>query len=219
MHKITLLLLVVAATSCDDDRHKSVRVSTDASAVRCESSYWFPKMSEIPPIVPAVPDDFIPGVVTSKYVGDGKPTLVWGRVDNIRSLNEGATYTSPIFVITELDGSEEPMVITPANREEFISNYAAAGFSDIKCGTGRIDGGTMEWSSMRLANDYSLAFDLSKPGRRNRIVVSLLAGEAGLPVWEKVLNSITRSEQGGGGNALEPPSHPSTAPSKTRATP
>jgi len=27
------------------------------------------------------------------------------------------------------------------------------------------------------------------------------------------------SEQGGGGNALEPPSHPSTAPSKTRATP
>ena len=29
----------------------------------------------------------------------------------------------------------------------------------------------------------------------------------------------TPTEQDGGGNALEPPSHPSTAPSKTRATP
>ncbi len=150
-------------------------------------------MSEVPPIVPAVPDDFIPGVVTNKHVGDGKPTLVWGRVGDIRSLNEGATLTSPIFVITESVGRMDPMVITPANREEFISNYAAAGFSDIKCGTGRIDDWALEWSSMRLADDYALGVALSKQGMKTQIVVSLLSGEAGLPVWEKFLTELQKA--------------------------
>ena len=162
-------------------------------------------MSEIPPIVPAVPDDFIPGVVTNKYIGDGKPTLVWGNIGDIRSLNEGATCTQPFFVITERVGSENPMEITPANREKFITNYAASGFTDIKYGTGRIDGWSLEWSSMRLSDDYSLAVALSKPGRKNQILVSLLAGEAGLPVWDKFLKGITKSEQAAASDGDKPP--------------
>ena len=37
--------------------------------------------------------------------------------------------------------------------------------------------------------------------------------------WRLHANKIQEGEQDGGGNALEPPSHPSTAPSKSRATP
>ena len=38
-------------------------------------------------------------------------------------------------------------------------------------------------------------------------------------VERAIQNTNKEGEQGGGGNALEPPSHPSTAPTKTRATP
>ena len=102
--------------------------------------------------------------------------------------------SSPIFVITELVQSADAMDITPAKKEEFIGNYAAAGYKDIKCGTAKAGGWTVEWASMRHADDWDLSASLSKPGRNSRIVVQLIAGEADLPVWERFLKGITKSE-------------------------
>src|SRR6478752_9451023 len=114
MRNIALLLLISATTSCDDSRKPPVRSAANADEVRRSSAYWFPNMETAPPMVPTLPDDFIPGFVTNKYVGGGTPTIVWGRFEDIQKLNQGATVTPPIFAISEgppPDGSE---IITPA---------------------------------------------------------------------------------------------------------
>ena len=56
----------------------------------------------------------------------------------------------------------------------------------------------------------------------NRIDMEFVLDQTFLPALISSLDHAIKeseSEQDGGGNALEPPSHPSTAPSKSRATP
>ena len=52
--------------------------------------------------------------------------------------------------------------------------------------------------------------------REPRIVASLQSWDLSK---REIDHALKNSEQGSGGNALEPPSHPSTAPTKARATP
>lgn len=195
MKTLSLLLLLVAATSCKFERNRSMPDPSNLGLARHTSSYWFPNIVDIPSLIPEVPDDFVSGSVTNKHIGDGFRTLVWGRESEIGKLNNGAAATSsPIFVITELVPSTDAMEITPAKKEEFIGNHAAAGYKNIKCGTGKAGGWTVEWASMRLADDWDHSASLSKPGRKSRIVVRLIAEEADLPVWERFLKGITKSE-------------------------
>jgi hypothetical protein len=157
-------------------------------------------------MVPTLPDDFIPGFVTNKYVGGGTPTIVWGRFEDIQKLNQGATVTPPIFAISEgppPDGSE---IITPASRQEF----AAMGYSDIQCGSRMMDGWTVGWFSGLRPPDSAYYAWLSKPDRKRRVMITLIAGESSR-LWANFIDPIQRSEQVVPSDGQKPFSHGSTA--------
>jgi len=161
-------------------------------------------------MVPTLPDDFIPGFVTNKYVGGGTPTIVWGRFEDIRKLNQGATVTPPIFTISEYPSPEGLEIITPANRKEFISNYTAIGYSDIQCGSRMMDGWTVGWFSGFRPSDSAYFAWLSKPDKKRRVMITLIAGESSR-LWENFIEPIERSEQVVPSDEHKPFSHGSTA--------
>jgi len=59
----------------------------------------------------------------------------------------------------------------------------------------------------------------SRPANRNSFPKDYYFWEAHKEFYSHAYYQEKKVEQDGGGNALEPPSHPSTAPSKARATP
>ena len=194
MNYIALLLLILAAASCDDSGKSPVRSAPRKEDVRRSSAYWFPNMEAAPPIAPTLPDDFISGIVTNRYVGNGTSSIVWGRSEDIQKLNQGATITPPVFTISESPSPEGSEIITPANRQEFISNYAAMGYSDIQCGSRKMDGWTVDWvAGLRPPHAIYTAW-LSKPDRKRQVMITLVAGE-GSRLWADFIKPIERSEQ------------------------
>lgn len=192
MRHFAPLLLIFATTSCDD------RSKPNAADVRRSSAYWFPEIREAPSFIPTLPDDFISGFVTNKFIGDGAPTIVWGRSEDIEKLNRGAIVTPSIFVVgaqhkdPSLEGFRN---ITPSDKKEFIDNCAAMGYSDIHCGSRKLDGWTVDWFSGLRPPDVENVVWLSKPGRSSNVQINLIMGERGSNLWMNFIKPIEESEK------------------------
>jgi hypothetical protein len=203
MHYISLFLPILAMTSCDDSRKPPIQSALKVENARQTSAYWFPNMEAVPPIVPGLPDDFITGVVTNKYIEEGNPIIVWGRSDVIEKLNQGATGTLEFFTVTNSFRDPSRDIIMPADRQRFISMCAAGGFSKIECGSLKIDSWTIDWFSGITSIHYFTAW-LSHPDGR-MVTINLKANETGFPLWKNFIKSFERSEQDGRADGEKPP--------------
>lgn len=187
---VSLLFLITVATSCDDALKAHDPKAPDEQSRQRSSFYWFPEIQNPPAFIPSLPSDFIPGFITNKNIRDGILCLVWSSKDNIDRLNRGETSTTAIFLVVESSTNTEFNTITPSSREEFILNYTAFGYSDLKCDSFTVNDWTIEWFSGAKASDFDYVAWLSKTGANRKIEISLITDEANSPLWESFINSI-----------------------------